>query len=99
MIWKHQFFSAQASFWSNSSHPFMTTGETIALTRHTVVGTLMSLLFNVLSRFVIAFLPRNKCLLIPWPQSLSTLILERKKITPVTASTFFPSVCHEVMVL
>ena len=62
------------------SHPYMTTGKTIALTRWTFVGKVMSLLFNVLSRFAIAFLPRNKCLLISWLQSPSAVILEPKKI-------------------
>ena len=62
------------------SHPYMTTGKTIALTRWTFVGTVMSLLFNMLSRLVIAFLPRNKCLLISWLQSPSAVILEPKKI-------------------
>ena len=62
------------------SHPYMTTGKTIALTRWTFVSKVMSLLFNTLSRFVIVFLPRSKCLLISWLQSLSTVILEPKKI-------------------
>ena len=62
------------------SHPYMTTGKTIALTRQTFVGRGISLLFNVLSRLVIAFLPRSKCLLISWLQSLSTVILEPKKM-------------------
>ena len=79
------------------SHPCMTTGNTIALTRQTFVGIVMSLLFNVLSRLVIAFLPRSKHLLISWLQSPSTVILEPKKIKSVTVSTFSPSSCHEVM--
>ena len=79
------------------SHPYMTTGETIALTRQTFVGKVMSLLFNMLSKFVIAFLPRSKCLLISWLQSPSAVILEPKEIKSVTASTFSPSICHEVM--
>ena len=79
------------------SHPHMTTGETIALTRWTFVSKVMSLLFNTLSRFVIAFLPRSKCLLILWLQSLSTEILEHKKMKSVTVSTFSPSLCREVM--
>ena len=79
------------------SHPCMTTGEIIALTIQTFVSKLMSLLFNMLSRFVIAFLPRSKHLLIPWLQSLSTVILETKKIKSLTASIVFPSICHEVM--
>ena len=73
------------------SHPYMTTGKTIALTRWTFVDKVMSLLFNMLSRFVIAFLPRSKHLLISWLQSLSAVILEPKKIKSVTASTFPPS--------
>ena len=79
------------------SHPYMTTGKTIALTRRTFVGKVMSLLFNMLSRFVIVFLPKSKHLLISWLQSLSTVILEPKKIKSVTVSTFPPSICHEVM--
>ena len=79
------------------SHPYMTTGKTIALTRWTFLGKVMSLLFNTLSRFVIAFLPRSKCLLISWLQLPSTVILEPKKIKSVTASTFPSSVYHEVM--
>ena len=76
----------------NSSHE-----KTIALTIWTFVGRVMSLLFNVLSRFVIAFLPRNNCYLIPWLQSLFTVILEPKKKKSVTTSTFPPSICHKVM--
>ena len=79
------------------SHPYMTTGQTIDLTRWTFVGKVMSLLFNMLSRFVITFLPRSKRLLIPWLQSPSTVILEPKKIQPVPVSIVSPSVCHEVM--
>ena len=79
------------------SHPYMTTGKTLALTRRICVGKVMSLLFNMLSRFVIAFLPRSKCLLISWLQSPSTVILEPKKIKSVTVSIVFPSICHEVM--
>ena len=76
------------------SHPYMTTGETIALTRRTFVGKVMSLLFNMLSRFVIAFLPRSKRLLISWLQSPSSVILEPKKIKSVTVFIVFPSICH-----
>ena len=72
-----QFFSAFFSV--QLSHPCMTTGKTIALTRRTLVGKVMSLLFNMLSRLVIAFLPRSKCLLISWLQSPSAVILEPKK--------------------
>ena len=76
------------------SHPYMTTGKTIALTRRTFVGKVMSSLFNMLSRLVITFLLRSKRLLISWLQSLSVVILEPKKIKSVTVS---PSTCHEVM--
>ena len=79
------------------SHPYTTTGKTIALTRWTFVGKVMSLLFNILSGFVIALLPRSKCLLILWLQSLYALILEPKKIKSDTVSTFSPSVCHKVI--
>ena len=75
----------------------MTTGETIASTRQTFVGKVMSLLFNTLSRFVIAFLQRSKRLLISWLQSPSAVILEPKKIKSFAVSTLSPSVCHEVM--
>ena len=77
----------------------MTTGKTIALTRWTFVGKVMSLHFNMLSRLVIAFLPRNKHLLISWLQSPSAMILDPKKIKSVTVSTFFPPVYHEVIEL
>ena len=76
------------------SHPYMTTGKTIALTKWAFVGKVMSLAFNMLSRFVIIFYPDSKCLLISWLQSLSTVILKKKSV-PV--STFPPSICHEVM--
>ena len=79
------------------SSPYMTTGKTIALTRWTFVGKVMPLLFNMLSRFVIAFLPRSKCLVISWLQSPSAVILEPKKIKSVTVSIVSPSICHEVM--
>ena len=75
------------------SHPYMTMGKTIALTRRTFVGKVMSLLFNMLSRLVIAFLPKIKLLLISWLQSPSAVILERKKIKSVTISIVSPSVC------
>ena len=78
------------------SHLYMATGKTIGLTLWTSVSKVMSLLFNVLSRFVIAFLPRSRHLLISWLQSQSKVILEPKKIKSVTVSTFSPSVCHEV---
>ena len=76
----------------------MTTGKTIALTRQTFVGKVMSLLFSMLSRLVIAFLPRSKLLLISWLQSPSEVILKPKKIKCVTISIVSPSICHEVMV-
>ena len=79
------------------SHPYMTTGKTIALTIWIFVGKVISLLFNRLSRFVIACLLRNKHLSISWLQSMSTVILEHRKIKFVTVSTFPPSICHEVM--
>ena len=75
----------------------MTTGKTIASTRWTFVGKVMSLLLNMLSRLVITFLPRSKCLLITWLQSPSAVILEPPKIKSVTVSIVSPSVCHEVM--
>ena len=75
----------------------MTTGKTIALTRQNFVGKVMSLLFNMLSRLVITFLPRSKRILISWPQSPSAVILEPPKIKSVTISTVSPSICHEVM--
>ena len=77
------------------SHPYMTTGKTIALTRWTFVGKVMSLLFNMLSRLVIAFLPRSKCLLISWLQSPSAVILEPKKIKSVCIIS--PSILCDVM--
>ena len=79
------------------SYPYMTTGKTIALTRRTIVDKVMSLLFNMLSRLVITFLPRSKCLLISWLQSPSAVILEPRKIKSATVSTVSPSICHEVM--
>ena len=88
ILWCSAFFIVQLS------HPYMTTGKTIALTRQSFVGKVMSPLFNMLSRLVIAFLPRNKHLLISWLQSPSVVILEPPKINSVTVS---PSICHEVM--
>ena len=78
-------------------HPYMTTGETIALTRQTFVGKVMCLLFNMLSRLIIAFLPRSKCLFISWLQSQSEVILDPKKIKSLTISIVSPSICNEVM--
>ena len=77
------------------SHPYMTSGKTIALTSQTFVCKVMSLFFNMLSRLVIAFLQRSKCLLISWLQSPSAVILEPKKIKSVTVSTVSPSISHE----
>ena len=79
------------------SHQYMTTGKTIALARQTFVGKVMSVLFTMLSRLVIAFLPRNEHLLISWLPSPSAVILEPKKIKSVTVSIVSPSICHEVM--
>ena len=79
------------------SYLYMTTGKTIALARRTFVDKVMSLLFNMLSRLVITFLPRSKPLLISWLQSPSAVILEPRKIKSVTVSTVSPSICHEVL--
>ena len=86
-----------AFFTVQLSHPYMTPGETIALTRWTFVSKVMSLLFNMLSRLVITFLPRSKRLLISWLQSPSAVILEPQKIKSDTVSTVSPSISHEVM--
>ena len=91
ILWHSAFFIAQLS------HPYMTTGKTIALTRWPFVGKVMSLLLNILSRLVITFLPRSKRLLISWLQSPSAVILEPPKIKSDTASTVSPSISHEVM--
>ena len=88
ILWHSAFFIVQLS------HPYMTTGKTIALTRWTFVSKIMSLFFNMLSRLVRAFLPRSKHLLISWLQSPSAVILEPQKIKSVTVS---PSICYEVM--
>ena len=79
------------------SYPYMTTGKTIALTRQTFVGKVLSLVFNMLSRLIITFLPRSKHLLISWLQSPSAVILEPPKIKSATISTVSPSIYHEVM--
>ena len=79
------------------SHPYMTTGKTIALTRWIIVSKVMFLLFNMLSRFVIAFLPRSKHHLISWLQLLSTVTLEPKKVTSVSVAIVSRSICSEVM--
>ena len=86
-----------AFFTVQLSHPYTTIGKTIALTRRTFVGKVISLPFNMLSRLVITFLPRSKRLLISWLQSPSAVILEPKKIKSATVSTISPSICHEVM--
>ena len=88
ILWRSAFFTVQLS------HLYMTTGKTIALTRWTFVGKVMSLLCNMLSRLVITFLLRSKCLLISWLQSPSAVILEPRKIKSATVS---PCICHEVM--
>ena len=94
---KPSILQCSAFFTVQLSHPYMTTGKTIALTRQTLVGKVMSLLFNMLSRSVITFLPRSKRLLISWVQSPSAVILEPPKIKSDTVSTVSPSICHEVM--
>ena len=86
-----------AFFTVQLSHPYMTTGETTALTRWTFLGKVMSLLLNMLSRLVITFLPRSKRLLISWLQSPSAVILETKKTKSDSVSTISPSISHEVM--
>ena len=99
-----QHYSSKASILRHSafftvqlSHPYMTTGKTIALSRWTFVGKIMSLLFNMLSRLFITFLPRSKCLFISWLQSPSAVILEPQKIKSDTVSTVSPFTYHEVM--
>ena len=94
---KASVLQCSAFFMVQLSHPYMTNGKTIALTIWTFVGKVMSLLFNILSRFVIAFLPRSNHFLISWLQSPSAMILESEKIKSVTASTLPPSICHELM--
>ena len=94
---KASILQCSAFFMVQFSYPHMTIGKSIALTRWTFVSKVMSLLFNMLSRFVIAFLPRSKSPLIAWLQSPSPLILEPKKIKFLTVSTVSPSICHEVM--
>ena len=94
---KASILRCSAFFIVQLSHPYMATGKNIALTRWTFVGKVMSLLFNMLSRLVIAFLPRSKCLLISWLQSSSAVILKPPKIKSITVSTVSPSIGHEVM--
>ena len=103
-VQKHQSFSTRLFFIVQLSHPYLTTGKTIALTRWTFVGKVTSLLFNMLSRLVMAFLPKSKCLLISWLQSPSAVILEPKKIKSCHCFHLFPSIatvspfiCHEMM--
>ena len=91
ILWCLAFFIVQLA------HPYMTTGKTVALTRQTFVVKVMSLLFNMLSRMVIAFFPRSKRLLISWLQSPFAVILEPIKIKSDTVSIVSPSICHEVM--
>ena len=94
---KTSILQCSAFFIVQLSHPYMTTGKTISLTKQTFVGKVMSLLFNMLSRLVITFLPRSKHLLISWLQSPSAVILEPKKMKSDTASTVSPFIRHEVM--
>ena len=94
---KASILRCSAFFIVQFSHPYMTTGKTIALTRWIFVGKIMSLLLNMLSRLVITFLPRSKRLFISWLQSPSAVTLEPPKIKSVTVSTVSPSICHEVM--
>ena len=96
-VQKHQFFPTLAFFIVQLSHPYMTTGKTIALIRQTFAGKVMSLLFNMPSRLVIAFLPRRKHLLISWLYSPSAVIMEPQKRKSPTVSIVSPSSCHEVM--
>ena len=91
VLWHSAFFMVQLS------HPYMTTGKTTALTRWIFVGKVMSLLFNILSRLVITFLPRGKCLLISWLQSPSAVTLEPPQIKSATVSAVSLSIYHEVM--
>ena len=97
IVQKHQFFSAQLSLRSNSHIHIWLLEKTTALTRRTFVSKVLSLLFNMLPRFVIYFLPRNNSLLISWLRSPSAVILEPQKMKSLTVSTVSPSICHEVM--
>ena len=94
---KASILQCSAFFMVHLSHPYMTTGKTIALTRWTFVGKVMTLFFNMLSRFVIAFLQKSKHLSISWLQSPSAVILEPMKIKSVTVFIIYPSICNEVM--
>ena len=91
VLWHSPFFMVQLS------HPYMTIGKPITLTRWAFIGKVMSLLFNMLSRLAVAFLPRSNRLLVSWLQSPSAVIFEPKKIKSVTVSIVYPSICHEVM--
>ena len=91
ILWRSAFFMVQFS------HPYMTYWKNHSFDIWTFAGKVMSLLFNMLSRFVIAFFPRSKRLLISWLQSPSAVIFEHKEIKSVTISTFYPSICYEVM--
>ena len=91
IVWHSPFFIVQLS------HPYMTTGKTIALTKRIFLGNIMSVLFNMLSRLVITFLPRSKRHLISWLQPSSAVISESRKIKTATVSTVSPFICHEVM--
>ena len=101
LLWHHSSKASvlrrSAFFTVQLSHPYVTTGKTMALTSQTFVGKVMSLLFNMLSRLVIAFLPRSKPVLISWLQSPSAAILESRKIKSLAVSIVSPSICHEVM--
>ena len=92
---KASIFRCSAFYIVQISHPYITTAKTIALTKPTFVGKVMSLLFNMLSRLIIVFLPRSKCLLISWLQSPSAVILEPKKIKSATVPTVSTSICRE----
>ena len=94
---KASILRGSAFFTVQLSHPYMNTGKTIALTRWTFVGKVMSLLFNILSKLVITFPPKSKHLLISWLQSPSAVILEPRKIKSATVCTVSLSICHEVM--
>ena len=94
---KASILQCSAFFMVQLSHPYTTTGKTIPLTRQTFVGKVMALLFIMPSRFVIAFLPKSKFLLISWLQSLSAVIVEPKKIKSITVYIASPSIYHEVM--
>ena len=94
---KASVFRHSAFFIVQLSHPYITTGKTTALTKWTFVGKVLSLLFNTLSRLVITFLSRSKCLLVSWLQSPSAVVLEPQKIKSAIISTVSQSICHEVM--